>query len=64
MKHIKMWVIRTFRVIHINEAEKLSLGFYRNVYGDEINHLGCRSIWCDDDAKQYRVHELVTNGRK
>lgn len=45
---ITLWYTRTFKVISSERATKLGLFWYRNVFGDEINHLGCRSIWVYD----------------
>ena len=64
MSKIKMWFIRTFKVITIKEAESLGLSWNRNIYGDEINHLECRSLWVDSNDKVYRVDELLKNGRE
>ena len=58
MKELKLWYTRTFLVININYAKKLGLKHVRNVYGDEINHINCRSIWKDDKRRTYRVYEL------
>jgi hypothetical protein len=55
---MKEWWIRTFKVISKEDAEKRGLSFVGNVYGDEINHLNCRSIWRDSKMRRYRVVEL------
>jgi len=59
MNVIRKWIIRTFRVIRQKEALEMGLSFVRNVYGDEINHLNCRSIWEDSRGRTYRVDSLV-----
>jgi hypothetical protein len=41
------------------KAKKLGLLFWENVYGDSINHYGCRSIWFDSKHRIYRVEGLV-----
>jgi len=52
-KYFEHWFVIT------NErARELNLQFIRNIYGDLINHLNCRSIWKDDGGKQYRVKYL------
>lgn len=53
-----LWWIRTFKVISNQKAKELGLRHWRNVYGDEINYLNCRSIWFDDKSRQYRVSHL------
>lgn len=53
-----LWWIRTFKVISNQTAKELGLRHWRNVYGDEINHLNCRSIWFDEKKRQYRVSHL------
>jgi hypothetical protein len=58
MKKINLWFIRTFKVISNERAEELGLIHWRNVYGDEINHISCRSIWIDDKGNSYRVKYL------
>jgi len=54
---IKKWYLASFKTITTEQALELDLEFHRNVYGDEINFLWCRSIWTD--GKYYfRVWEL------
>lgn len=55
---MKLWWIRTFKVISNQEAKKLGLKFQRNIFGDEINILNCRSIWIDSEIRKYRVQNL------
>ena len=58
MKSIKMWYARNFQVISNDLAEEWDLKWYRNVYGDEINHINCRSLWIDKKGHSYRVEHL------
>lgn len=53
-----LWWIRTFKVISNQRAKEIGLKWYRNVFGDEINHLNCRSIWIDKKGRKYRVSHL------
>lgn len=55
--NLHLWYIRTFKVITTEQAKSLNLTFIRNVYGDEINKLNCRSIWFDSKTRTYRVKE-------
>ena len=55
---IYLWWIRTFKVISNEMAKELGLKWYRNVFGDEINLLNCRSLWIDKRGHRYRVSEL------
>jgi len=55
---IKLWWISNFKVITITKAKELGLTWGRNVYGDEINHINCRSIWLDKKGRRYRVNML------
>lgn len=57
-KNITLWRYRVFRVISQGEAEELGLEWYRNVFGDQINILNCRSLWVDKKGRRYRVSEL------
>jgi len=59
IKSIKDWHERWFKVITIERAKKLNLTFKRNIYGDEINKLNCRSIWYDNKGRSYRVDSLI-----
>lgn len=52
------FIDRNFRVITTDKAIKYGLTFKENVYGDEINHLNCRSIWIDARDRAYRVKGL------
>lgn len=57
-KSTRLWYYRTFCTISKSKATKLGLTFHRNVYGDAINHLNCRSLWKDSKGRQYRVESL------
>lgn len=58
ISRFSLWWIRTFKVISNQKAKELGLRHWRNVYGDEINHLNCRSIWLDYKGRKYRVSHL------
>jgi hypothetical protein len=58
ISRFSLWWIRTFKVISNQRAKELGLRHWRNVYGDEINHINCRSIWFDNKSRQYRVSHL------
>lgn len=58
MEEIKRWFERNFKVITQKRANELGLSWVRNIYGDEINHKNCRSIWKDKKGRQYRVKQL------
>jgi hypothetical protein len=58
MRKLKMIYIGLFKVISIEQAIEYQLTFYRNVSGDEINHINCRSIWVDKNYRSYRVKSL------
>ena len=47
-----------FISIDIEEARKRGFKFYRNIYGDEINHINCRSLWVDQKTRTWRVEQL------
>lgn len=49
-----------FVCIGIKEARHRGFTFVRNVFGDEINHIECRSIWQDKKLRIWRVKELNT----
>lgn len=53
-----MIYISLFKVITLEQAFEYNLTFVRNVHGDEINHLNCRSIWADKKGRIYRVKSL------
>jgi len=59
MKRLKLLYYRLFKVITKEKAKELGLVFHRNVFGDEINHINCRSLWEDSYNRLYRVEELV-----
>lgn len=59
MKKLKMWYIRNFKIIDYKTAIDLGLIPFRDIYGDEINRLNCRSIWKDRKGNQYRVQTLI-----
>jgi len=58
-REIKLWWIRNFRIISAKQAKELGLTWYRNIYGDEINRMDCRSFWIDSKRRGYRVLELM-----
>ncbi len=47
-----------FVSIDIEEAKERGFTFYRNVFGDEINHINYRSLWVDHKARTWRVEQL------
>ena len=47
-----------FIKIDIEEAKERGFSFVRNVWGDEINYLNCRSIWVDKNNRAWRVNKL------
>ncbi len=59
MKSIKMWYARNFQVINIELTKEWNLKWYRNVFGDEINQINCRSLWSDKNGRKYRVELLA-----
>ena len=61
MKKLKMIYISLFKVISLEQALEYNLNFVRNVHGDEINHINCRSIWADKNGRTYRVESLYKN---
>ena len=58
MKGLKLWWLRTFKVITNERAEGLGLKHLENIYGDMINRINCRSIWEDEKGRTYRVSNL------
>jgi hypothetical protein len=61
MNNLKMWCARSFNVITNDQAKEWGLTPHRNIYGDEINHLNCRSMWKDSKGRDYRVELLFNN---
>lgn len=47
-----------FVKIDIEEAKERGFSFVRNVWGDEINILDCRSIWQDSKNRTWCVNQL------
>ena len=56
---VAFWFKKEFSVLTIEECQKLGLEHSHNIYGDEINHLNCRSIWRGKKGKSYRCESLV-----
>jgi len=54
-RSIELWWARNFKVISAEKAKQLGLSHYRDVYGDEIIRINCRSIWRDLKDRYYRV---------
>lgn len=54
MNGFKKWYLRTFCSIDNFTINELKLEHVENIYGDYINHIGCRSIWKDDKGRTYR----------
>jgi len=52
---IKKWYARNFEVIGLAKAYEWELVFVRNLYGDEINAINCRSLWADQYGRLYIV---------
>lgn len=58
MSGFSLWWVRTFQIISNEKAKELGLNHWRNIYGDEINKLNCRSLWLDNKHRVYRVSHL------
>ena len=58
MNKFNMWLIRNFSVITREKALELGLRWCENIHGDEINMIGCRSIWQDYKGRFYRIQSL------
>lgn len=58
---IKLWWARNFGKLDISDALKYNLTFVRNIFGDEINYVNCRSIWKDKNGMLYQVYQLYIN---
>lgn len=59
--NIKLWFKKEFGILTIEECKNLNLSFCHNIYGDEINHINCRSIWRGEKGKSYRCHSLCND---
>lgn len=57
MKFIN-WFKSMFMVISLSEANSMGLTWIENIHGDEINAIGCRSLWRDAVGNTYRVKAL------
>lgn len=58
MERIKCF-FRSFKTVKsVKDADKMELIFDRNIFGDAINHLNCRSLWKDEYGFTYRCSEL------
>jgi hypothetical protein len=53
-----MWYVRNFGRVKIKQINEWNLVFVRNIHGDAINHLDCRSIWEDAKGRVYRSMHL------
>jgi hypothetical protein len=42
-------------VISNEQAKEWDLTHLKNIYGDEVNYINCRSIWKDEKGRNYRV---------
>lgn len=58
-----MWLARNFQVISFKQAKEWQLDFVKNIFGDGINHLNCRSIWKDKKGREYRVEDFIYKDR-
>ena len=56
---IKLWYYRNFCILSEEEAVEIGLTPVRNVYGDEILHWNCRSLWKDEKGRIYRIKSLT-----
>lgn len=57
-KRIHYW-FRAWKMVESAEkAKEMGLHWRRNVHGDEINHINCRSLWNDDYWNVYRCRTL------
>lgn len=57
-KRLMLWFKKEFGILTLEECKELNLEFSHNIYGDNINHLNCRSIWRNEKGKSYRCESL------
>lgn len=61
MERVIYW-FRSFKKLKTSDdAYRLNLHFIRDVFGDEINHMDCRSLWNDEYWNLCRCDELNNN---
>ena len=54
-----LFAVRSMRLLISHyDALVLKLEFCRNVYGDEVNKLNCRSIYKDEHGNEYKCLEM------
>ena len=58
MKRIRYWLRSFKKVKTVKDAESMGLHHIRNIFGDEINRMNCRSLWNDNYWNVYRCGEL------
>jgi hypothetical protein len=58
-----MWYVRNFGRVKIKQINEWNLVFVRNIHGDQINHLDCRSLWKDAKGRVYRSMAFKGVGR-
>lgn len=58
------WISSFFKVKSVRCAFQLGLKWQRNVFGDQINQLDCRSLWIDKYGNEYRCDELYQKEKK
>ena len=56
------WSFFNIKLLRVEEAQKSGLKHYTNIYGDAINHFGCRSLWEDQYGYCYGCEELLNGG--
>jgi len=62
IKTIKFSFVSMFKIHkNCNSCKKMNLKFFKNIYGDEINRLNCRSLWSDDFGNLHRCSTLYKN---
>lgn len=63
-QRFELFMIRniTHYRLDLHQAQYFKLTHVRNIYGDEINHLNCRSLWKDEKGRLYKVKQLLPFG--
>jgi hypothetical protein len=55
--------IRFKNIPTCEEAEKMNLTHFLNVYGDQINLFNCRSLWYCEYGFRYRCDEIKVKSK-
>lgn len=59
IERLIFWMRSFLKIKSVKQAQEMNPNWLMNIHGDQINTLGCRSLWYDKYLNDYRCDECL-----